>query len=467
MNTIKYRFIYLIALLLGVVSCNDDSYSGISNQGEVKIVSFTDPLAKQVVHNEESGYIELIYPSNVDLHQLSPTIELSEGAYLSMPQNPDGPINLSQATKYRVMNGNLYHDYNVLAMHVSQVAKIESFVLGKYKGTIDHSARTIKVNYPLGEDVTSLKPIVIVNQGAKLLTSISSPIDFTHPVDFAIAYMDESFTYTVTVVPTLFTPMAFLGEYNSASEITNNDEKMAWQWMKDNYDTAEYISFNDIKNGKSLSKYKVIWYHYDAFNKGGDPTAPDVANQPSVIAALNGYLQQQGNLFLSSAGMTLGKLLDISKDGNMFNNAWGFDNNPFDVNDGNGLGWGLRFVEHPIFEGLRKPVGQDNVAILLSNGSQTRGHNVRWNLKADWTPQYLGRDKWMETTGGKQLADMHWADAMDETSMITEYEANNTRGAVITCGSEAYDWYEDNYPSNTYRDNLEMLTQNILNYLSR
>ena len=101
----------------------------------------------------------------------------------------------------------------------------------------------------------------------------------------------------------------------------------------------------------------------------------------------------------------------------------------------------------------------------MSTGCTTRDHNGRWNLKAELTPQYLGRDTWIETTGGKQLADMHWADNMDETSMITEYEANEERGAVITCGAEAYDWYEDNYPSNSFRDNLELLTQNILNYL--
>ena len=170
-------------------------------------------------------------------------------------------------------------------------------------------------------------------------------------------------------------------------------------------------------------------------------------------------------MVLSSAGMALGKIRRISKDGNMFNNAWGVDNEPFSVNDANGYGWGLRIIDHEIFNGLRKPVGETNRVFILSNGCNTRGHNVRWNIKADWTPQYLGRETWMETNGGKQLADMHWADNMDETSIITEYEKNDERGTVITCGSEAYDWYEDNYPSNTFRDNLELLTQNILNYL--
>ena len=451
--------------LLAMIACNDDNYNGISNSGEAKIVSFNDNHAKLITLNEVAGSIELIYPSNINLSTLSPSLQLYEGARVFSPENPEGPIDLSNITNYRIINGNIYHDYKILALHVSDIAKIESFAIGRYKGSIDHSARTIKVNYPMGESMNALTPIITVNDGAKLVTSLSSPHDFTKPVNFVISYMDETFIYTVSVIPTLFVPMAFLGEAASANLLSNNDEKKAWEWMKQNYETAEYLSFDDIKAGKDLAQYKVIWYHYDSYSAGGDPVAPDVANHPLVISSLNDYLAQKGNMFLSSAGMALGKLLRISKDGNMFNNAWGFDNEPFSVNDANGYGWGLRIIDHEIFNGLRKPVGETNRVFILSNGCNTRGHNVRWNIKADWTPQYLGRETWMETNGGKQLADMHWADNMDETSIITEYEKNDERGTVITCGSEAYDWYEDNYPSNTFRDNLELLTQNILNYL--
>ena len=72
----------------------------------------------------------------------------------------------------------------------------------------------------------------------------------------------------------------------------------------------------------------------------------------------------------------------------------------------------------------------------------------------------------METNGGRQLATLHWDDDMSETSVLTEYESTSARGPVITCGAECYDWYEDNYPANSFRDNIETLTQNILNYLS-
>ncbi len=454
------------ATILGLGSCIEDEYNGIDNSGGVKIKTFT-ANAKLETLDEEKGTIELIFASNADLTKVTPSYTLSEGASILSPANPQGPIDLSAVTTYRVANGNLYHDYKVLALHVSDVTKILTFSIGKYTGTIDQNNRTIKVLYPIGEEVIALTPTLTMNEGAQLTAPLGSTHDFTNPVTYTISYLGESFTYTVTVVPTSLSPKAFLGEAATAGDLTNMDEKKAWEWLSDSFDNAEYISFKDIKEGKDLSAYGMIWYHYDSFGKGGDPVAPDAANNPAVISALNGFLAQGGGLFLSSGGMALGKLLNISKDGNMFNNAWGFDNNPFEVNDGNGIGWGIRFINHEIFEGVRKPAGETNRCFLISNGSTTRARNVRWNLKADWTPQYFGRDKWMETNGGKQLATLHWDDNMEDTSVITEYPSNGTKGTVITCGAECYDWYEDNYPKNTYRDNIETITRNIIYYISK
>lgn len=463
----RFSLLCLLAVSCGFTACNEETYNGIENTGEVTITSFTAPGVKQTTLNEEKGTIQLLFPSNTDLTKLTPVVSLSDGASILLPEKPEAPIDLSQTTVYRIANGNLYHDYKVLALHVSDVAQITSFAIGKYKGTIDHEARTINVRYPIGSDVTALAPGFALNEGAKLNQPLGSTIDFTHPVDYTISYLDETFTYKVSLTLVSLTPKAFLGEAATANDISTMDEKKAWEWFSSNFDGAEYLSFKDLKEGKELSKFSAIWYHYDSFGKGGDPTAPDAANHPAVVKALNDFHAQGGGLFLSSAGMALGNLLSISKDGNMFNNAWGFDAEPFEVNDGNGIGWGIRFINHPAFEGVRKPAGETNRCFLLSNGCTTRGHNVRWNFKADWTPQYQGAEKLLANNGGKQLATLHWDDSMGEASIFTEYAAQEGKGAVITCGAEGYDWYEDNYPKNTYRDNIETITRNILNYISK
>ena len=172
--------------------------------------------AKQVSLNDNNGFIELIFPSISDLTTVTPSLQLSEGASVLTPVNPEGPIDLSVITTYRIINGNLYKDYQVLAMHVKDVACIETFIIGRYRGVIDNVNRTIRLNYPVGEDITNLVASVTVNNGAELQTSTVYPIDFTEPVDFVIRYMDEIFVYSVSVMPTTFSPMAFLGEASSA-----------------------------------------------------------------------------------------------------------------------------------------------------------------------------------------------------------------------------------------------------------
>lgn len=451
-------------LAMGFSACDED-YNGISNEGEVKILSFNVANEKFNTLDEATGSIELVFPSTADLTQLTPQISLSEGARIGSPANALGPIDLSAPTTYRIINGNLYHDYSVQAFHVSAVTRITTFSIGRYKGSINHDERTVTLPYPSNEPIDNLTPTVVLNEGATLLSPTSlNGIDFTEAVEFIISYLDESFTYTVTVVPTDMSPKGFLGSAASANDLTNAGERAAWTWFQDNYEGCEYISFTDIKNGKDLNQFGALWYHWDSFGKDGDPSAPDDANQPEVIKALNDYLDSGKGLFLSSAGMALGKLLNISKDGAMWNNAWGFTTTPFKVNDDNGIGWGIRFVDHPIFQNVRKPAGETNRCFLISNGSETVARNVRWNLKADWTPQYLGVEKWMETNGGKQLATLHWDDEMDDTSVFTEYEGTNGKGTVITCGAECYDWYDAN---NTYLDNMETITGNILNYISK
>lgn len=459
-----FSFICAIGTMAAFSAC-DDGYNGIDNEGEVKILSFTATNEKLSTIDETTATIQLIFPSDADLTRLSPQVTLSEGAHIGTPSNAVGPIDLSKATTYRIINGNLYHDYTVQAFHVAEVTRITMFSIGKYKGSINQEERTITLPYPANEPINSLTPNIVINEGANLISPNNLiGIDFTNPVDFTISYLNETFIYTVTVVPTDMSPKGFLGSATSANDISNASEKAAWNWFQENYEGCEYISFKDIKEGKDLSKFGALWYHWDSFGKGGDPSVTDDANQPEVIQALNNFLNSGKGLFLSAAGMSLGKILNISKDGNMWNNAWGFDSTPFKVNDANGIGWGIRFIDHPIFQNVRKPVGETNRCFLLSNGSETYARNVRWNFKADWTPQYLGRDKWMETNGGIQLATLHWDDKMEETSVFTEYQGLNGRGTVITCGAECYDWYDS---ANTYRDNIETITSNILNYISK
>ncbi len=454
-----YIFFSLI-MILSLVSCSED-YNGISNSGEVKIKTFS-ANAKLETLDETSGLIELVFPSTTDLTKIKPVITLSEGAHIVSPENPEGPIDLSKVTVYRVVNGNLYHDYNVVASHVSDKTKILTFSIGKYKGVIDQSTRTITVLYPKGEDVTALTPKFTITDGAKVVSPTATTLDFTSPVNYNISYLDETFIYKVTVVPTDLTPVGFLGEAATAGEITNLDEKAAWNWLSENFVDPVYISFDAIKKGADLSKYGVLWYHCDPDKL----EIPSIATDATVIDALKKFHAQGGGLLLTSAGVSLGTSLDIAKNGKLWNNDWGYGNSPSTL----GENWGMRFTgheNHPIFKGLRMEIGETSRFYIMGKGVKVKGHNAIWNFDT-WTGYNFDVAKWQNENGGKQLASFYWDDAMNQRSIITEYERQNGNGATITIAVESYDWYnEDGSPVNSYHDNLETLTGNILNYLAK
>ncbi|WP_163222290.1 DUF4960 domain-containing protein [Bacteroides sp. 214] len=450
------------------MACDDDKYNEIDNTGEVKILTFTANAVQETL-DQKNSIINLVFKTGTDLSQVTPSFTLSEGAQVKTPEMPNGPIDFLNTVTYTIVNGNLYHDYKIISAHVSDVTYFEQFNIGIYKGTINNKERKVVVKLPIGSDVTALAPSYLLSEGAKLISPIGTTHNFTNPIEYTIEYLNETFTYTVAVELVDFRTMAFLGVPATAGDITNMDEKTAYEWFVNNFPITEYVSFKDIKEGKELNNYAVIWYHYDSYDKGGDPIIHADANDSKVIDALKTYLAQGGSMFLSSAGLTLGNVLNIAKDRGMWNNAWGFENGPSTLNDGNGIGWGMRITRnHEIFNGLRMATGETNRFWTISNGSKVKGHNVIWNLSEDWTG--WGRDvtAWENITGGKQLATVHWDDDMNQRCVITEYEATDNRGAVITTGTEAYDWYhEDNSPENKYHDNIEKLTYNILNYLTK
>ena len=112
-------------------------------------------------------------------------------------------------------------------------------------------------------------------------------------------------------------------------------------------------------------------------------------------------------------------------------------------------------------------IGETPRFYIMGKGVKVKGHNAIWNFDT-WTGYNFDVAKWQNENGGKQLASFYWDDAMNQRSIITEYERQNGNGATITIAVESYDWYnEDGSPANSYLDNLETLTGNILNYLAK
>ena len=456
MKTVSYKLLYILAFVCGIslLSCDESNKGDLIVDVDASIVSFKANNVSGTI-NDEAQTITIYSPWSHDLTSMTTQIEVPEGATVT-PANASN-VDLSKGVKYRVINGNLYWDYTVKAEH----SKMLTFTIGNYKGKIDNTTGEIIVKYPIGQPLTALSPVFTTTPGAKVDPQSGTAHDFTNPIKYTMSYMGETFEYTVTIVPTSFEPIAFLGTAESALAITNEDEKAAYKWFSENVADFTYISFSDIKDEKvNVKNYKAIWWHLD----GDDSNLPSEANAVSVTNKLKDYYQNGGSFFFSSWAIQYVASLGIAKDGKVANNMWGQGNTPFVIGDD----WGICFKgneSHPIFDGLAKKAGSNYVAFLLGKGVKAKAHNALWNF--EWGDYANNIPAWTANNGAINLASFHWNEDMNRAG-IFEYPKTGNSGRTICIGLESYDWYnEDNSAANTYIGNIELLTSNILEYLSR
>ncbi|WP_454980924.1 DUF4960 domain-containing protein [Capnocytophaga haemolytica] len=452
MKSILHNIAIAAFSLIGLWACDKTHEGELINDREAKINSFK-AQGMQGIISEEDKTITVYAPWSYDLTKM--TTDISLPAQATVVPASGAVVDLSQGAQFRVFNGNLYWDYTATAKHPS----IESFAVGKYKATIDNAKGVITLKYPSGEAVTALTPVISTTPGATLSPASGVTQNFTQSVTYTLSYAGESFAYTVNVVPTSFAPIAFLGTADNASAIADEDEKDAYNWLISNYDTAKYISFKDIKEGKvKLSDYKVIWWHLDT----DASDLPAIASDAAVVEKLKQYYAAGGSFLLTSWADQYVATLGIAKDGKVPNNLWGQNNKPFDVNDD----WGIRFTgneTHPLFKGLNLKAGSTDVAYLVSKGVKAKGHNAIWNF--EWGDYANNPAAWQTASGAKLLASFHWNDTMNR-AIIFEYTKSGNSGKTICIGTESYDWHTDE-GTNTYKANMELLTVNALEYLAK
>ncbi len=452
--------VFAIIISFSFIRCNDDDHKNLDISGETKITSFKIANQGDVIFQHEDGKerIIIMLPKGTDNTKLTPEINVSEGAKI-MPESGT-TVDLSKETVYRVTNGNLYTDYYVSTDYIS--GKFETFGFGKFKGIIDNDALTVTFFYPQSADAKKLIPSFTYTKGASVTPEPGEPVDFTNPVEYTVNYHGQKFIYKVTAIES--PSFAYLGVYNDASSIENPDEKAAYEWFSDNFPNVEYVSFEKIKNGSiDPAHFAAMWWHTD----GNIRTLPDAAMDGGVVSKLKNYYKQGGAFFFSSWAVKYSAILGIPNDGKAVNNEWGENNvaNGIELSEN----WGLCFAgqeSHPIFKGLKTPLGVKNKVYLLSRGIKVKGHNAIWNFAEDWSEYKNNIEGWSHDSGAKSLASFHWDDDAKSRSVMFEYPPRNSNyGRVVCIGSEAYDWSV--VGTNSLKDNLEQLTTNIFYYLTK
>lgn len=177
-KTIYNIFTFLIVSFSVTImtGCDDNDRDSLLLTDEVDILLFeANGVEGQI--DEANNIIQLFYPKGTDLTNLTPEIRIPSGATVT-PASGEKQ-DLSKVVRYRVVNGSVYKDYNVIAAHIK--GQILSFSIGKYKGVIDHDAGTINVRYPKDGDMTNLTPVFTITDGATVTPQAGTSVDFTNP----------------------------------------------------------------------------------------------------------------------------------------------------------------------------------------------------------------------------------------------------------------------------------------------
>ena len=290
------------------------------------------------------------------------------------------------------------------------------------------------------------------------------------------------------------TAVGYLSVYPTESDLIANgddDEASAWLWLKEEYPTATYVYFGDIKSQADLDQYRVLFWLRDL--EGVD--ASEVWAMPQVAAdatpTVEAWYRDGGNLLLwSHATVYIGHLgridLDMMK-GNDNSIGTGFGGM-------NGDTWQMAVMlnpggkfnkdmsSHPIYKGLTINANDRTKLIPFKGPGWTEDHNcLFFNLPSALTG--LGNQ---DEACYNTLTSVYgiyplgtWDSQIDWVSQLNVWEAQqgNTDylGTVLCIGNGGCEFSMRNsdgtpdisaHPkNNSYQDNMLRLAKNSIEYL--
>ncbi|MFT4152720.1 DUF4960 domain-containing protein [Parafilimonas sp.] len=462
MKKIASLFI-LPALLGGFMGCKKNAFQGpaLDLNADVLIKSFSVGTVEGTI-NDSLGTISLVFPFGQDRSAVTPAIALADGATVSPASGTT--VDLTSAVEYTVINGNLSNEYTVTS---SEEEAIVSFVVDGVTATIDNTNRTITAAMPAGTGLAALSPVITLADGASISPASGETVDFTNPVTYKVTMDSTTVDYTVTI--SIPETVGFLSIASSASELTNPDEKAAWEWLENNNPEAEFISFSDIESGSiDLSSFSVLWWHEDSTQ-----SLPAIATNATVLSSLKTYYADGGSFLLTTYAALYVESLGIVPSGYGPNNAFGDSRGSQWTSSDS---WGISFYgheSHAAFDGLTLTSDESYAtAYLLGSGTYRLNHTTQWYIP-DWGG-YSTPANWRTLTGGIDLGSSEGDEYHTSTITMAEFSRTSDHGAAIVIGAGCYDWYAEadpsdatDQPANIYLSNIEKLTSNVLEYLSK
>lgn len=462
-SCLMYLSIALFATLFTFTSCTKDNTSDLQLNGDCSIETIQLDNYDGII-DLATRSITVRLPQIYNISAMKVTaLQISEGASCNIAVGQT--LCMDAAQNIHVTNGDMYLDWT---LHVKRdEARIYSFTINDiYPGIIDEDGKTITAYVPKSVNISAIIPTVEISDDATCLPNSGSPTDFSSPVTYTVTNGTAESKYIVTVHQIDKPAALFVGAASSLNEL-DLEAKTACLWMLANVPNSLYASFADIKaDAINLSECKVIWWH---FHKDGGVDGHDqfVAKAPEAIEAKNQlrtYYENGGNFFLTRYATNIPSFIGATGDDEWTtpNNCWGGDEASAEL-----CGGPWDFVkynkEHALFEATID--GDDANKIYCTDaGYHITNSTAQYHIGTDWG-DYKDYAMWEERTKGKIIGV-----GGDGAIVAWEYPKHDGKGAIICIGSGCYDWYtyevEAGY-NEKFHQNIEIMTQNALNYLSK
>jgi hypothetical protein len=383
-------------------------------------------------------------------------------------------------------------------------------------GVIDNEASTISVIVPAGSDLSSVAPVITLNDELTVTPASGVAQDFSQG---AVAYTvtnQEGLTkvYQVTIAAKESTQkVVFLGEADCINTLEDDDAKAAAEYLKAQYpDDFAYIKIGNITEEALANTNVAMLYYLTPLTNGTQYFAADnnvmtllpAELQPgaSQATALTNWVKGGGNLFLAGDPTSfihvLGRMpADYSAPralGNYRYTEFGCSgaggcvdyNKPTDdiwglgVRDANNSG---NRRDHPVFNGL---AFEGDGELYLNNAGTREARLIWWqHMDGILTPGCCGPEAALvfeQAVNAVKLGTLRWIGDAFGYGMVEflpttgSLDANfdthipaDFSGRVITIENTiiGYEFDSNEGRENDYQGNIEMLTSNIIDYLNK
>ncbi len=256
--------------------------------------------------------------------------------------------------------------------------------------------------------------------------------------------------------------------------LPDDDEVAAALWFKANYVDKQAGSFVDADQLKNLSvkDYSTLFIIVDrvGISYGADKL-PAALIAPAAVNGLKNYLAEGGTLYLAKMATqlitTIGRI-DAAYEPGIFGDgdgALGDDTWCMNAN----IGGIYDHRSHPIFQLMDRNTTEysHETFALLGPGGFREDHNCMWDCNSygfAGDPNVI--KNFEDATSSSVLAT--WGHVTDFccAGIVEFLPTADCKGTVIANGLSAYEFKQNNQ-DNRYQSNIERLTLNTINYLSK